>query len=113
MPLIIGGDILVALDGEPVRSCLMFAAQADGASIRTVEDLADGDALSPLQQAFSRNYALQCGYCTPGILRTLTALRDADAWPTTEEETREVLSGNICRCTGYQSIVDAILEMAK
>lgn len=104
------GACTVIVDSAPVRSCLMFAAQADGASIRTVEGLADGDALTPLQTAFSRHYALQCGYCTPGILMTLTALQEAGAWPQNETEAREILSGNICRCTGYQPIVDAILE---
>ena len=103
------GACTVILDGAPVRSCLMFAVQVDGAEITTVEGLANGDELSPLQAAFRKHHALQCGFCTPGILTTMHVLLseepDADA-----DRIREVLSGNICRCTGYIQIVDAILD---
>lgn len=103
------GTCTVIVDGAPVRSCLMFAVQADGADITTVEGLAHGDALSPLQAAFRRHHALQCGFCTPGILTTAHVLLseepDADA-----DRIREVLSGNICRCTGYIQIIEAVLD---
>ena len=103
------GACTVILDGAPVRSCLMFAVQVDGAEITTVEGLANGDELSPLQAAFRKHHALQCGFCTPGILTTMHVLLseepDADA-----DRIREVLSGNICRCTGYIQIVEAILD---
>jgi aerobic carbon-monoxide dehydrogenase small subunit len=103
------GACTVIVDGAPVRSCLIFAVQADGADITTVEGLAHGDALSPLQAAFRRHHALQCGFCTPGILTTAHVLLseepDADA-----DRIREVLSGNICRCTGYIQIIEAVLD---
>jgi aerobic-type carbon monoxide dehydrogenase small subunit (CoxS/CutS family) len=103
------GACTVLVDGAAVRSCLMLAAQADGAEIVTVEGLSDGDELSPLQAAFRRHHALQCGFCTPGILTTAHALLteepDADA-----DRIRDVISGNVCRCTGYVSIVEAILD---
>ncbi len=103
------GACTVIVDGAPVRSCLMFAVQADGADITTVEGLAHGDVLSPLQAAFRRHQALQCGFCTPGILTTAHVLLseepDADA-----DRIREVLSGNICRCTGYIQIIEAVLD---
>ncbi|HXP76018.1 MAG TPA: (2Fe-2S)-binding protein [Stellaceae bacterium] len=106
------GACTVIVDGVPVRSCLMFAIQADGSEIRTVESLAREDELSPLQVAFSRHHALQCGFCTPGILMVLQAVRERNAWPRTEKEARDLLSGHLCRCTGYQGMVDAILELA-
>jgi aerobic-type carbon monoxide dehydrogenase small subunit (CoxS/CutS family) len=103
------GACTVIVDGLAVRSCLILAVQADGAEILTVEGLAQGEDLSPLQAAFRRHHALQCGFCTPGILMSAHALLreepDADA-----PRIREVLSGNICRCTGYIPIVDAVLD---
>ena len=102
------GACTVSVDGEPARSCLMFAVQADGCSIRTVESLATDGKLSRLQQTFSDHHALQCGYCTPGILMTLDTLMQKNALPSDEKSVREAISGNICRCTGYNGIVDAI-----
>jgi aerobic-type carbon monoxide dehydrogenase small subunit (CoxS/CutS family) len=103
------GACTVIVDGVAVRSCLMLAVQADGCRIETVEGLADGPELNPLQQAFQRNYALQCGFCTAGFLMSVTAaLRDGPV--TTDTEARDVLSGNICRCTGYTGLVKAVLE---
>jgi aerobic-type carbon monoxide dehydrogenase small subunit (CoxS/CutS family) len=105
------GACTVIVDGAAVRSCLMFAAQADGAEVVTIEGLASGDDLSPLQLAFRKHHALQCGFCTPGILTTMHVLltEEPDA---SEERVREVLSGNICRCTGYLPIIAAVLEAA-
>ena len=102
------GACTILLDGEPVRSCLMLAVQADGAQVTTVEGLAPGaDELHPLQSAFREAHGLQCGFCTPGILMTMVAfLRDH---PTPDEaEIRDALGGHLCRCTGYQNIVDAV-----
>ena len=101
----------VILDGEVVRSCLLFAAQVDGSEITTVEGLETADGLSPLQEAFCEHHALQCGYCTPGILITLTDLLRRNAAPT-DEQLIEALSGNLCRCTGYQQILDAARSVA-
>ena len=102
------GACTVQIDGVAVRSCLMFAVQVDGKDVRTVEGLATGQNLHPLQAAFHEYHGLQCGFCTPGILMTLEEfLREVPA--PTEEDVREALSGNICRCTGYQAIVDATL----
>jgi carbon-monoxide dehydrogenase small subunit len=105
------GACTVIVDGDAVRSCLVLAVQADGAEITTVEGLADGENLSPLQSAFKKHHALQCGFCTPGILTTMHALlnQEPDA---SEERVRHVLSGNLCRCTGYLPIVEAVLEAA-
>ena len=106
------GACTILLDGEPVRSCLMFAAQANGHEIKTVEGLAPPDALHPLQQAMHEHHGLQCGYCTPGILMTMAAFLTENPAPN-EAEVREALSGNLCRCTGYQHIVDAVLAAAE
>ncbi len=103
------GACTVIVDGQAVRSCLLLAVQADGASIVTVEGLADGDELSPLQQAFRKHHALQCGFCTSGMLTTLHALL-TDEPEADEERIRDVLSGNLCRCTGYIPIIEAALE---
>jgi aerobic carbon-monoxide dehydrogenase small subunit len=96
----------VLLDGDVVRSCLIFAAQVDGSRITTVEGLETADGLSPLQEAFCKYHALQCGYCTPGMLITLTDLLEKNARPS-DEELIEAISGNLCRCTGYQQILEA------
>jgi aerobic carbon-monoxide dehydrogenase small subunit len=101
------GACSVIVDGTLVKSCMMLAIQADGASIETVEGLGEGDELTPLQQAFSRHHALQCGYCTPGMLMSATALLRASPHPS-EAEIRKAIQGNICRCTGYVNIVEAI-----
>jgi aerobic-type carbon monoxide dehydrogenase small subunit (CoxS/CutS family) len=105
------GACTVIVDGAAVRSCLIFAAQADGSEVTTVEALAEGDELSPLQRAFKKHHALQCGFCTPGILTTMHALLQ-DEPNASEERIRDVLSGNICRCTGYLPIVEAVLDAA-
>lgn len=106
------GACTVLVDGEPVRSCLVFGVQADGREVRTVEDLADGDELNDLQQAFSRHHGLQCGFCTPGFLMLGEAYLATEPEPD-REEVREVVSANLCRCTGYQGIVDAVCEVAE
>ncbi len=105
------GACTVIVDGDAVRSCLIFAVQADGTEVTTVEGLALGENLSPLQAAFQKHHALQCGFCTPGILTTMHALLNEEPNPS-EERIRHVLSGNICRCTGYLPIVEAVLEAA-
>jgi carbon-monoxide dehydrogenase small subunit len=105
------GACTVLVDGLPMRSCLMFAVQAQGREIETVEGLAAGDTLHPLQQAFHDAHALQCGYCTAGILMTMVAFLAENPSPD-EPAVREALSGNLCRCTGYQHIVDAVLAAA-
>lgn len=107
------GCCVVVMDGErAVKSCTMFAAQADGHEILTVEGLATGGALHPLQQAFWDQHGLQCGYCTPGMLMTSFALLKQSPSPT-EAEIREQLSGNLCRCTGYNNIVKAVRQAAE
>jgi carbon-monoxide dehydrogenase small subunit len=105
------GACTILLGGEPVRSCLMFAVQADGADITTVEALGTPEALNPLQQAFMDHHALQCGFCTPGFLMSATALL-RDETHLTDETVREYLSGHLCRCTGYQNIIEAVLAAA-
>jgi aerobic-type carbon monoxide dehydrogenase small subunit (CoxS/CutS family) len=106
------GACTVLVDGKTSRGCLMLAVQADGSEVTTVEGLAEDGALNSLQQAFIDNHALQCGFCTPGMLMTLTELL-ADNPNPNEQEVREAISGNICRCTGYQGIVNAALAVAE
>ena len=106
------GACTILLNGNAVRSCLMLAVQVDGASLMTVEGLADGQDLHPLQKAFQRNHALQCGFCTPGLLMTAYEFLKDTPNPT-EAQVREGISGNICRCTGYAPIVQAILEVSQ
>jgi carbon-monoxide dehydrogenase small subunit len=103
------GACTILVDGEAVRSCLLLAVQADGAELMTVEGLAQGEQLHPLQQAFQDNHALQCGFCTPGFLMTAYAFLQENPHPT-EEQVRQGISGNICRCTGYTPIIQAILQ---
>ena len=101
------GACTVILDGEAVRSCLMFAVQARGKQIRTVEGLASGGELHPLQQAFIAHHGLQCGFCTPGFL--MLAVNTLEKWPDIgDDELRDILSSNLCRCTGYQNIIKAV-----
>jgi carbon-monoxide dehydrogenase small subunit len=106
------GACTVLVNGETVRSCLMFAVQADGAEITTVEGIGSAERMHPLQQAFWDNHGLQCGFCTPGILMTSLELLRINP-QANEQEIRLALSGNICRCTGYQNIVTSILDAAK
>jgi carbon-monoxide dehydrogenase small subunit len=106
------GACTVLLDGHAVRSCLMFAVQAQGHDVATIEGLAAGEKLHPLQEAFRDHHGLQCGFCTPGILATLIEFLHDNPAPT-EEEVRSAISGNLCRCTGYQGIVAAALDAAK
>jgi aerobic-type carbon monoxide dehydrogenase small subunit (CoxS/CutS family) len=106
------GACTVLVDGRPTRSCLMFAIQAQGCEIQTVEGLAQDDELSPLQQEFRNHHALQCGFCTPGMLMSAQALLNENAEPS-EEEIRHALAGNLCRCTGYNNIVRAVTVTAQ
>ncbi len=105
------GACTVDVDGRAVRSCLRYAVQVDGAEIGTVEGLAENGTLSPLQEAFRRHHALQCGFCTAGILISATQFLETNPDPT-ENEVRDMLSGHICRCTGYEGMVRAILDVA-
>lgn len=105
------GACTVLLDGRAVNSCLVLAAQIDGRSVTTVEGLARGDTLTPLQEAFLDHDAVHCGFCTPGMLMSARDLLDHNAAPT-EQEIRAAISGNLCRCTGYVQIVDAIADAA-
>src|SRR6478752_5392451 len=105
------GACTVHVDGESVKSCTMLAAQADGTAITTIEGLADGDELHPMQKAFQENHGLQCGYCTPGMVMAAVSLLDENPSPT-EQEVRLGLEGNLCRCTGYHNIVKAVLACA-
>lgn len=105
------GACTVIVDQKAVRSCLLFAVQVDRKHVNTVEALSTGDDLSPLQRAFQKHHALQCGFCTPGILNTAHAFLKDNPGPTADR-VRDVISGNICRCTGYVRIVNAILDAA-
>jgi aerobic carbon-monoxide dehydrogenase small subunit len=106
------GACTVLLDGAAVKSCMLLAVQADGVTVETVESLSPEGELHPLQQAFSDHHALQCGYCTPGMLMSAKHLLDHNAEPT-ENEIRRAIQGNICRCTGYVNIVEAIAAAAR
>ena len=106
------GACVVHVDGEAVKACTLLAVQADGRSVLSIEGVATGDTLHPMQEAFRNNHALQCGFCTPGILMSFTDYLARNPTPSTEE-IREVLSGHLCRCTGYAGIVAAVEEVAK
>jgi carbon-monoxide dehydrogenase small subunit len=101
------GACVVLMDGEPVKSCTVLAAMADGHEVRTVEGMEQGGALDPVQQGFMEEHGLQCGFCTPGMMLTARALLDADPHPT-DDEIRVAISGQICRCTGYKNIIASI-----
>jgi aerobic-type carbon monoxide dehydrogenase small subunit (CoxS/CutS family) len=105
------GACTVLVDGEAARSCLMFAVQADGCDVKTVESLGSEQNLHPIQEAFSKAHALQCGFCTPGILMTLVPFLRENPHPS-DDEIREALSGNLCRCTGYANMVKAVGGLA-
>ena len=104
------GSCTIIVDGAPVRGCLMFAVQAQGKKVRTIEGLADGDELHPIQRAFSENHALQCGFCTPGFVMLIAAALEKNPQPT-DDEIIELLSSNLCRCTGYQNIFKAVKQI--
>jgi len=106
------GACTILLDNKPVKSCLHFVVQADGREVTTIEGLAKDGELSPIQEAFVKHYAFQCGYCTPGMVITSHALLQRDPNPS-EEEIRKALAGNLCMCTGYVQIVDAVKEAGK
>ncbi len=106
------GACTVHVDGRSVKSCTMLAVQADGAEITTIEGLANGDTLHPMQAAFRTHHGLQCGFCTPGMVMAAVAFAEKNPSPT-EDEVRRSLEGNLCRCTGYQNIVDAVITGAK
>jgi carbon-monoxide dehydrogenase small subunit len=106
------GACTVHLDGEAVKSCTVLAVQADGAEVKTIEGMADGEKLHPLQEAFWNDHGLQCGYCTPGMIMAAADLLNRNPNPT-EAEVRKGLEGNLCRCTGYHNIVKAVLDAAK
>jgi len=105
------GACTVLLDGEPVKSCTVLAAQVDGSQIATIEGLEQGGKLHPVQQGFTEKHGLQCGYCTPGMIMTSVALLERNRNPS-EQEIREAISGNLCRCTGYVNIVKAVQHAA-
>ncbi len=106
------GACVVHVNGESAKSCTMLALQAEGADVATIEGLADGDTLHPMQEAFRENHGLQCGFCTPGVVMSALDLVRTNADPS-EQEVREWLEGNLCRCTGYHNIVKSILAGAK
>jgi carbon-monoxide dehydrogenase small subunit len=106
------GVCTVLLDGQPVKSCTVLAVQADGRSVSTVEGLEQGGKLHPIQEAFTEKHALQCGFCTPGMLMTCSALLERNKNPS-EQEIRQAISGNLCRCTGYLNIVKAVQYAAE
>jgi len=105
------GACTILMDGEPVRACLLFAVQAEGKALRTVEGLEQDGVLHPLQRAFTEHHALQCGYCTPGFLMLAAGLLERDP-PLTDEDLVDALSSNLCRCTGYQNILRAVRAAA-
>ena len=108
------GACTVHLNGDAVKSCTVLAVQADGAEVTTIEGLADGDQLHPMQEAFWNKHGLQCGYCTPGmIMAAADLIKRHGAGPISEEDVRHGLEGNLCRCTGYHNIVQAVLEAAR
>jgi carbon-monoxide dehydrogenase small subunit len=106
------GACTVLLDGKPANSCLLLAVEAQGKEITTIEGLAVGGKLHPVQEAFVAKGAIQCGFCTPGMILSTKALLDENPKPT-EEEVRKALEGNLCRCTGYQKIVEAVMSLSK
>jgi carbon-monoxide dehydrogenase small subunit len=106
------GACTVLVDGRPINSCLMLAVEAEGSEVLTIEGLAEGTKLDPIQEAFIRQGAIQCGYCTPGMILSAKALLDENPRPT-EREVRIAISGNLCRCTGYKKIVEAILSLSQ
>ncbi len=105
------GACTVLVDGSAIRSCILFAVQVDGCVVETVEGLDDGGRLSPIQEAFKTNQGFQCGFCTPGIIMMATELL-REGGPLTREQVRQEMSGNLCRCTGYQGVIDAIVAAA-
>jgi carbon-monoxide dehydrogenase small subunit len=105
------GSCTVLLDGESVKSCTLLAMQADGRAVTTIEGLAEGEELHPLQDAFHRNHGLQCGFCTPGMIMAAASFLQENPAPT-EDEVREALEGNLCRCTGYENIVKSVVDAA-
>ncbi len=106
------GACTVFVDGEPVNSCMTLAVELDGREITTIEGLASGEKITPLQEAFADLNAVQCGYCTPGVLMAATALLRRNPTPTAED-IQKALVGNLCRCTGYQRIIDAVMEASR
>jgi carbon-monoxide dehydrogenase small subunit len=106
------GSCTVLLDGESVKSCTLLAVQVDGRAVTTIEGLADGEELHPLQDAFHRNHGLQCGFCTPGMIMAAASFLQENPAPT-EDEVREALEGNLCRCTGYENIVKSVVDAAE
>jgi carbon-monoxide dehydrogenase small subunit len=105
------GACVVHVDGKAVKSCTMFAWEAEGKNVTTIEGLAQNGKLHPMQEAFRDNHGLQCGFCTPGVVVSMTALLDANPDPS-DEQIREGMSGNLCRCTGYQGIIEAVRQAA-